>query len=202
MNRRELLSLFAFATPALALPRLARAEGECGPPNPYGAASCAMGIPSWRAGTIEADQDNSQWCWAACIQMVLKHYRYDIDQADIVRQVFGREVNLPADPWTLVAALNRRYVNDEGDRFGLVSGPADLAIARAELIAGRPLIVGTLGHAMVLTAFSTVETPFGFEVVDAVVRDPWPTSGGRRSLNAREFHNIEFLAYMRSEDEL
>jgi len=199
MDRREFLSTLGLALAGLAVPGVALAEAECSPFNRWGVRSCTAGLPSWRAGSIAATQQNSQWCWAACVQMVLKHYRFEISQKDIVRQVFGAEVNAPADVQTMISALNRVYTNAAGEHFTLVSGMANLNVAASDLVLGQPLIVGTLRHAMVLSAISYDQDVHGrFVVTSAVVRDPWPTSGGRRNLSAKEWASIDFLAFVRS----
>jgi hypothetical protein len=50
-----------------------------------------------------------------------------------------------------------------------------------------PLIIGSFGHAMVLTAvsYNRAQNSQG-QVTGAVVRDPWPGRGGRRPLSAIE----------------
>jgi hypothetical protein len=60
-------------------------------------------------------------------------------------------------------------------------------IAAQDLAADMPLIVGTMGHAMVLTALTYNRDGYGSGVVTgAIVRDPWPYPGlrdGRRVLS-------------------
>jgi hypothetical protein len=69
--------------------------------------------------------------------------------------------------------------------------------ATQDLSNDMPLIIGTMGHAMVLTSLTYVRDQFGRgDVTAAVVRDPWP-GNGRRVLSAQEWYNTSFLARIR-----
>ena len=60
-----------------------------------------------------------------------------------------------------------------------------------------PLIIGTQGHAMVLTSLRFIRNQFGDgDVTEAVVRDPWQDRG-RRALTAEEWYSTNFLARIR-----
>ncbi|MBX2803377.1 MAG: hypothetical protein KTR31_37195 [Myxococcales bacterium] len=140
--------------------------------------------------------------------MLFRHYGYDVDQAAIVEQAYGGPINMPAQPWTILSALNRSWTDRTGRRFRSVAqaGVTDPARAAQDLAGGMPLIIGTLGHAVVLTAmsyaFPLVRDAWGrpalgpAQVTQAVVRDPWP-SKGRRVLSAREWYSISFVARVR-----
>ena len=77
---------------------------------------------------------------------------------------------------------------------------ADAAyVAAAELTADRPLIVGAMGHAVLLTAFTYAQDGYGdYRILEAIVRDPWPTSPNRRTLSEAEAGQIFFLAAVRA----
>jgi hypothetical protein len=69
--------------------------------------------------------------------------------------------------------------------------------AAQDLAQDMPLIIGTMGHAMVLTALSYVLDRSGNgSVTAAIVRDPWPDRG-RRVLSAQEWYRASFLARIR-----
>lgn len=64
-----------------------------------------------------------------------------------------------------------------------------------ELDRGRPLIIGALGHATVLTAASYLKLANGVVWLNRlVVRDPWPSSANRRELRASEVRDAFFVA--------
>jgi hypothetical protein len=143
-----------------------------------------------------------EWCWAACISGIFSYYGHPVSQARIVREAYGAIVNLPGNPVQILAAINRQWIDDNGVSF-LASGNSfglTNAIAAQELAANRPLIVGALGHATVLTALEYVRDLWGNGNVKlATVRDPWPYNPQRRALTLQEWNNITFAAavYMR-----
>jgi hypothetical protein len=62
----------------------------------------------------------------------------------------------------------------------------DEQMAIDELRNERPLLLGTVGHAMVLTAMRYVRSQWGdVQIIGATVRDPWPGTG-RRELDWHE----------------
>ncbi len=81
-------------------------------------------------------------------------------------------------------------------QFG-IGHPQPLSVIWQELNAGRALITGTLGHAVLITALEYVRTRRGTQTTAVIVRDPWPDSPNRRVLSMQEFHNVSFLATLR-----
>jgi len=174
----------------------ARAEIRCMPLNSMGIQRCQAGLPTPLASTISAYQQASQWCWAASISMVFRHYGLNVSQPEIVRQAWGDLVNLPGSAREIAASLNRTWTDDKGDRWRVSSDTfrTEPGIAAQDLAANRPLIIGTMGHAMVLTAL-TYDRDFASNgyVTLATVRDPWPGNGGRRDLTAQEWYGTMLL---------
>jgi len=107
---------------------------------------------------------------------------------------------MPAQPNDILRDLNRSWVDDNGRPFS-VSGDvrtANLPNAATDLANDMPLIIGTLGHAMVLTALTyTRDLASNGQVTMATVRDPWPGNGGRRDLSPTEWGNANFLVQIR-----
>ena len=163
----------------------------CGPFDPWGVQVCTTGILSGEIQTVYAAQRQSQWCWAACLEMIFRYHGMPITQEQIVTETFGAQVNLPAQKPIILSNVNRRWVL--GDRqFWVQSDFATITpdIAAWELMAKRPMIVGTMGHAMVLTAMSYRRTMNGAgQPFQVVVRDPWP-GRGRRELTLQEIFGI------------
>jgi hypothetical protein len=131
--------------------------------------------------------------------MVFRYYGFQVPQEQIVQQTWGGIVNLPAYPAHILANLNRPWVDLSGRRFS-VSGDAFSAnpiTAAQDLAQDMPLIIGTMGHAMVLTALTYfVDQSGNGAVTEAIVRDPWP-GRGRRVLVAQEWYGTNFLARIR-----
>ncbi|MDH5824964.1 papain-like cysteine protease family protein [Luteimonas sp. RD2P54] len=174
----------------------AYAELQCGPWVHPGVQRCHAGLNSQLAFISAKQQRNSQWCWAACIEMVFRYYGYVVPQERIVSETWGSLVNMPGYPGQILANLNRPWQDDFGRRFG-VSGDSFTAnpiTASQDLAGGRPLIIGSMGHAMVLTAVTFDRDSHGNgQVVSAIVRDPWEDRG-RRILTAQEWFATTFLA--------
>jgi len=174
---------------------------QCGGPMPpYGIQSCVAGIPEDRMNMVFAYQQASEWCWAASIQMVFAYWGHVLSQQEIVRQTWGVLTNMPAQPGQLVADLNRRWIGSSGEAFTSAADvfSANGATAAQDLAGEMPLIIGSLGHAMVLTAVSYDRAPNGAgSVTGALVRDPWPGRGGRRPLTAAEAGGTMLLARIR-----
>ena len=204
MNRRHFLAVLGTGALGLALPLKSLAEMQCSPPimnsNGYAIQNCSAGIPSGVLSFVAARQQNTQWCWAACIQMMFRMYGYDLPQQILVQQTWGNIVNMPAYPNQILAALNRTYVDRSGKRFTARGDALTVNVATAiqDLSNRSPLIVGTLGHATVLTALNYTQSNIGeLQVTSAIVRDPWPQSPSRRTLSPQEWYNINFAARIR-----
>ena len=141
----------------------------------------------------------NQWCWAACIEMVFRYYGLYIPQAVIVQQTWGNIINLPGSPRQILANLNRPWRDAYGRTFSVLgdSFSANPMTASRDLAQNMPLIIGTMGHAMVLTALYYTRDQFGNgNVTSAIVRDPWPRRDKRR-LSAQEWYRASVLARIR-----
>ena len=173
---------------------------------------CESGIPSTFVDipAQTSQQFQSEWCWAASISMVFKYYGHPVSQDRIVTQAYGGPANMPAQPWTMLSMLNRTWIDDNGHTFTSVSSPGSTnAVAAAnDLAADMPLLVGTQGHAVVLTSLqyaafylATTSGPqLGpVNITNAIVRDPWP-GRGRRSLSPLEWATISFAVQIRIHD--
>lgn len=164
------------------------------------------------AQTAFETQDQSQWCWAASISMLFSYYGHPVSQGRIVEGVYGRRVNLPSGPgWNIAGQVNRDWTDDKGKAFhsrltaaydfdARVYGLDNNWLVR-ELDQERPFIIGTAGHAVVVTAIQFVPTPAGPNVVSVGVFDPWPGRGARglspaemMPMNAHPNGQLRFIA--------
>lgn len=201
MNRRAFL-LSLVSSGIAPLPLTSYAGLSCGPFVPPGVQQCEAGINSSVANVTAAavgGQHLSQWCWAACIEMVFNYYGHAVPQERIVRETWGSIVNLPGQPGQILANLNRNWTDEGGDDFSVLGDvySANAVTAAQDLAQDMPLIIGTMGHAMVLTSFVYIRDSFGRGNVNAaIVRDPWP-GRGRRVLTPQEWFNINFAARIR-----
>lgn len=204
LHRRNLIAGLAAA---LALSRAARAAIQCQPLGP-GVEACEAGLP-FAPDLRTAPQECQFWCWAACIETAFAVAGHEVHQETIVRRVYGNPVCAVADGPTIARAVTGAWTDKKGGSFaagcaviidaqyGIYRPDAHL-IAAAELEAGRPLILGALGHAVLLTAMNFRRDAYGNTVVDRmVIRDPWPFNPNRRELTGMEAQQMAFLATVR-----
>lgn len=131
-----------------------------------------------------------QWCWAACISMLFSYYGHPVSQSRIVSDAYGFPVNMPATSGIVIAQqLDRSWIDDHGNAFNSrVTAAYDFdakvfklnnAWLINELHLDRPVVLGTVSHAVVMTAMDYSQTPFGPNVKAIGVFDPWPGIGAR-----------------------
>ncbi len=197
MDRRSFLKIGSgsLAIGAIGVSSTASALINCGPYSYQGIQQCEAGIDSRLAFISARSQRNTQWCWAACIEMVFLYYGYNVSQETIVQQTWGGLVNNPGTPQQILMNLNRPWMDSTGRTF-YVSGDtysANHITAAQDLYNNRPLIIGTMGHAMVLTSLKYIRDQYGRGyVTEATVRDPWENKG-KRSLSQEEWYSANFL---------
>ncbi len=142
-------------------------------------------------------QQQSNWCWAACIQMVLNYHGLYVSKQDIVTRVYGQLVDRPAHPHQILQALSG-WAPDMRGRYSAVHADAqninemtviDDLHRRWPLIVGlRSLNPGEQGHAYVLTAVYYQMDEYGQpELLGFILRDPFPGRPSRVEMGADEF---------------
>jgi len=202
MNRRQVLlgGLSGLGGVTL-LTQKALAAIQCTPFNPYnGVQQCQAGIPSFYAQAKAQQQMASQWCWAASISMICGYGGRQINQVRIVQEVWGGIVNMPAQPFQIMAAVNRPWRDDNGGPF-MIQGDvmsANVYTAIDDLSQNFPLIICTSHHAMVLTALTYMhDARNAVNVTAATVRDPWPGSPSQRVLSPQEWYDVRLVVRVR-----
>lgn len=197
----------AFVAISIPASPLAAAAVQCGPyqPTSYGPAQvCEAGIPSPALDVAAMLEPNVQlyneWCWAATISGVFAYYGHPISQQRIVGEAYGAIVNMPGTPQAIMQSLNRAWVDDAGRPFRVQSDifSANWMTAAQDLAVGMPLIVASLGHAMIVTASGYQRFPSGAgQTTYVMVRDPWPTNPRRRALTVQEAAGVQMLIRIR-----
>jgi papain like cysteine protease AvrRpt2 len=203
MKRRAFLEACA-ATSAL-LPAVSVAGLSCGVqffPGFGPRQVCTAGLLSPVAALFAQYQRASEWCWAASISMIFRYFGHEVDQSRIVKQTWGEITNQPGSVDQILSDLSRSWTDDDGNSFAASCDAYDAnpVTAAQDLANDMPLLVCSLGHAMVLTGLTYVSdptSPIGATVTAAIVRDPWPGNGGRRVLSPQEWYNISLLARVR-----
>lgn len=169
----------------------------------------AAGIPTeefeyYAAPYTAGRQRQQNWCWAACIQMVLNYHGINVTQEDIVTRVFGSLVDRPGQPEDIMTALTGWGVMYNGQNAQIqasttVYGPGDII---SDLADKKPLIVGfttsySVGHACVLTAATYYVDSYSKEpsIQSVIIRDPYPDQPSRMEMSWAEFQSrLIFIA--------
>jgi hypothetical protein len=142
-----------------------------------------------------ARQKGNFWCWAACIEMVLKFHGMEISQESMVAKIHGSLVDKAGNSMQILQALTGTGPNAAGGTSAVYAeGYTGLYhYFIQDLINGYPLIVGlnygtNIGHAVVLTAVSFSSDMMGrYYPISVVVRDPWPDSPDRQEIPFQAF---------------
>lgn len=171
-----------------------------------------IGIPSARIDFVAAAQRNSQWCWAAAIQMVLNYYGVNVLQEQIVARTYGTDPygHLPDSAGrleTISLSLNNWSIDNAGRTYVVRStlnwGAPSPAILLQELRQGHPVIVSylsspTTAHAVIVTGAQVVQSPTGPVLQSLVVRDPWPSSQNVTTRGRVEYPSTQLVPFMQA----
>ena len=198
ITRRNLIQGAGFL---LTLPQSAVAGLSCQDIGP-GIRTCTAGVAIQQIRPVL--QRRLNWCWAACIEAIFAVHGHKVGQRRIVEKLFGDEIDAPAAGPQIVYAVDGDWEDDDGDsfeasaevlwdtQFGFGRGDA-IQQAAQELEADNPLILGAMGHAVLLTALTYTGNQFAVQINGAIVRDPWPLNPNRRQLTQLEAMQTQFL---------
>ena len=130
----------------------------------------------------KAQQQNSLWCWAACIQLCLNRKDIKIDQPEIVAKVKGYVKSETASEAEIVKFLNQWGIDRSGEpwiaRCVYAQGAPNPANLVAHVASGEPVIISyktgpMMGHVVVISQVHYKETESGPLIQGIVVFDPW-----------------------------
>jgi hypothetical protein len=161
------------------------------------------GVPTERLQATAAPdtlgrQRRSQWCWAACTQMLLNYHGIRATQEEIVARMYGSLVNHTASGLDAINGLNGWTPAADNGKTAIVSTlPVSLddATIASEMVNQQPMLVGLSGplagapgHAYVLTAGRYALDAAGQpHMLSVVLRNPWPDSPSREEMSWSEF---------------
>ncbi|MFB9843548.1 C39 family peptidase [Mucilaginibacter ginsenosidivorans] len=163
-----------------------------------------VGIRSEDFKFYASPQHNSNWCWAASLQMIFNYYGVNITQEQIVARSYGIDPNGELPNWTgswqvITANLNNWSVDNSGRQYAVravfYQGAPNPAYLIQELSRQHPILIGyqsgpNSGHAVVITACSYTESYYGPVIQSIVVRDPWPSEENAATEGRREYTGI------------
>jgi peptidase C39-like protein len=171
-----------------------------------------VGIPGDQFSYFASPQHNSNWCWAASLQMIFNYYGINITQEQIVARSYGVESNgaIPnsrGDLKIITANLNNQGVDNNGRPYSVRAvfnrGAPDPAYLIQQLSLHRPVLIGyqcgpTSGHAVVVTACTYIQTTYGPIIQSIQVRDPWPGEDNAAKDGLEEYTGIDLANRIRA----
>lgn len=153
------------------------------------------GVPSdqfefYAAPKHAGRQRQTNWCWAAAVQMVLNYHGLFVRQEDVVQRIYGAQVDLPAQPPQILAALSGWAPDVRGRYSAIQASPYTFSGSQIvqDLAYRWPLIVGLRNpngsaHALVLTAVYYNVDQWNNPIFQQVaLRDPWPGNPSKQEL--------------------
>lgn len=153
-------------------------------------------------------QHSMNWCWAACIQMILNYNAIPVLQEQIVKRTLGKLVDRPADPNIMFRALNGWEVDVYGNKVLVSSNfySTDTKEITTFLATKKPLIVGlrqqgtNIGHAYVLIGmfYETVFKNNGdvsYKPHSVLLVDPWPGNNSIKDISWSDFTDRLNVSY-------
>jgi hypothetical protein len=169
-----------------------------------------VGIPTENFNYYTSSQRNSNWCWAASIQMILNYNGVNITQEQIVEKSYGKSVNGTLPNWTgsfntITKNLNNWIADSDSEKYKVTAtlnyGAPTPAYLIQELTAQHPVLIGyqtsaTTGHAVVVTACSYTQGAYGPVIQSIVVRDPWPN--GQNANGRVEYSGISLASVIQA----
>jgi hypothetical protein len=173
-------------------------------PNYFSAGIPTEEFESWAAAEHSGRQRQTNWCWAACVQMVLNYHGLYVTQEQIVQRIYGNLVDQPAGQQQIMNALSGWAPNYQGgvSQIFCQSGLTSINDITNNLAYKWPLIVGLsnpqggIGHAYVLTAIYYSTDLNNNTIPDKVIlRDPWPNSPSRQEMSWVEFSNRVMMVF-------
>jgi len=149
-----------------------------------------------------AQQKGTQWCWAACIEMILRYHGVSVTQEQVVQRIYGGLIDRPGNAQQILAALSGWGPNTQGGRSRIYAEgyPGLYPYFIQDLINGYPLIVGLnfswgLNHAVILTAVTfSMDATGNYYPRSVVIRDPWPMNPERQEIDFGSFQQRCFFS--------
>lgn len=160
-----------------------------------------VGIPrsyihAWAQPRRLGRQKESNWCWAASVAMVLNFSHVPVTQEQIVKRMFGRDVNKPANMIQIMQAIDGWRSHYQGNEVVVTAflEPSSEQILH-DLYLNYPVILALkvgdkIGHAVVVTAAKFTEVGGHKQVDYFLVRDPWPNNPSEARLEPSLFKDI------------
>lgn len=179
-----------FAVVALfGVAKAANAEVHCEEADARGIQQCLAWMAPELTRRMQITQEESQWCWAAVVEMVLARYGVSVPQAEIVRRHLGQATNTPIFASGIAGLIGREWRGSEGRtlktraRHNGMRGqaPASAGLLVDSLTRNEPLVLAAQGHVVVVIEIRyALHKPTGMmRLTSGTVIDPLPHRGIR-----------------------
>jgi hypothetical protein len=175
----------------------ASADGLVVGPNMYVVGISRAYVNMWARPKVLGRQLESNWCWAASVQMVLNMAHIPVTQDQIVKRIFGRKENAPATPLQIIKALDGWTAIYDGKNV-LVAAFIEPSYDQIllDLYLNYPVILalkfgGKIGHAVVITAAEYKVVNGKKQIMYFLVHDPWPKNPSEEKVEPQLFKDIK-----------
>lgn len=139
-------------------------------------------------------QYKDNWCWAACVQMVLDYYGLNVSQSKIVERAYGDYSDFTANKEDIIDAIDGWLISGSIVRATYEKYKSAKTLIDA-MTKGTPLIIGlneryaSVGHAYVLTHIFFSRDNYGnMTPTRVVVLNPANSGDLEESLDWSEFY--------------
>jgi len=128
-------------------------------------------------GVSEIDQNKSNWCWAACAQMIGSYFNSSAgkDQYDIVKKIKGNTNDQTGSDSDICKAI--RYASGDTVTYKTSDSALSFSGCQTEIDDGDPFVAKLVGsdvsHVVVVSGYKTGSTNYLY------VLDPSPNVGAQ-----------------------
>lgn len=112
------------------------------------------------ASIVPVNQAQSNWCWAACAQMISSHFypNSTINQNQIVTYVKGGLVNQTAQPQELINAI--KYATYNTQTYVYTYAPIGFSGIDNNIYNGYPVVANVYSHAVLVYQTLSISNQF------------------------------------------
>lgn len=166
-----------------------------------------VGIPTSQFNFVAATQMQTEWCWAASVQMILNWYNVPVKQSDVVNRIYHKTVDAAATEDSITVALSGTAYDRRARKVWLHAerrrGTPTVNELTSELSLRHPMLLTVhstprMLHAVVVTSIETIESGQGRTITAITFRDPKPNLRGRHTAGTIRVSGPEVTRFLRS----
>lgn len=166
-----------------------------------------VGIPTSQFNFVAATQAQTEWCWAASVQMILNWYNVPVKQSDVVNRIYHRAVDAAASEDAITVALSGTAYDRRGRKVRLQAerrrGTPAAGELMSEMSLRHPMLVTVhstrrMLHAVVVTSVETIDGDEGSTITAITFRDPKPNLRGRHTAGSVRVSGSDLTRFLSS----